>query len=285
MNSSLESIDSQVKIAAHTEDVVKTYGQGDAKVVALDHVSVEFEKGRFTAVMGPSGSGKSTLMHCAAGLDKPSAGRVFIGSVDIAKLNDRELTRMRRDNVGFIFQAFNLVPTLSAAENILLPLAIAGRKPEQDWFEQVISTVGLGDRLNHKPNQLSGGQQQRVACARALVSRPEIIFADEPTGNLDSKSGTEVLNFLQQSAREFGQTIVMVTHDATAASYADRAIFLRDGKITDELQHPTRDSVLALLTEASGEDSSVPEDDVDPQPRPAATQPQSSMRARRALQE
>ena len=273
------------QLAAHTEDVVKVYGQGDAQVVALDHVSVDFEQGRFTAVMGPSGSGKSTLMHCAAGLDKPTSGRVFIGDVDIAKLNDRELTRMRRDNVGFVFQAFNLVPTLTAEENILLPLAIAGRKPEKDWFQQVISTVGLGDRLNHKPNQLSGGQQQRVACARALVSRPEIIFADEPTGNLDSKSGTEVLNFLQRSSREFGQTIVMVTHDATAASYADRAIFLRDGKITDELRQPTRDSVLALLSDIAPEAANVDQN------TPAVTEPESAsqsaapLRARRALQE
>lgn len=273
------------QLAAHTEDVVKVYGQGDAQVVALDHVSVDFEQGRFTAVMGPSGSGKSTLMHCAAGLDKPTSGRVFIGDVDIAKLNDRELTRMRRDNVGFVFQAFNLVPTLTAEENILLPLAIAGRKPEKHWFQQVISTVGLGDRLNHKPNQLSGGQQQRVACARALVSRPEIIFADEPTGNLDSKSGTEVLNFLQRSAREFGQTIVMVTHDATAASYADRAIFLRDGKITDELRQPTRDSVLALLSDIAPEAANVDQNTPAVTEAESASQSAAPLRARRALQE
>ena len=215
-----------------------------AQVVALDDVSVDFEQGRFTAVMGPSGSGKSTLMHCAAALDRADRGQVFIGEQEITGLKDKALTRLRRDRIGFIFQAFNLVPTLSAKENILLPLAIAGRKPDQAWYDTVISTTGLGDRLRHRPSELSGGQQQRVACARALVSRPEIIFADEPTGNLDSRSGAEVLDFLQRSVEEFGQTIVMVTHDPMAASHTHRAVFLADGQIRDDLADPTADSVL-----------------------------------------
>ncbi|GAA2180292.1 ABC transporter ATP-binding protein [Brooklawnia cerclae] len=233
--------------AAHTEQLTKVYGRGDAQVVALDQVSVDFRKGQFTAVMGPSGSGKSTLMHCTAGLDSPTAGRVFIGDTEIGRLNDNNLTQLRRDRIGFIFQAFNLVPTLTARENIELPLAIAGRKPDPEWFDTIIRTVGLVDRLAHKPNQLSGGQQQRVACARALLSRPEIIFADEPTGNLDSASGTEVLGFLRRSVDELGQTIVMVTHDPVAASYADRALFLADGRIVDEIANPTRDAVLQQI--------------------------------------
>jgi len=232
------------RVAAHTRSLTKVYGQGDAKVTALDHVNVDFSKGRFTAVMGPSGSGKSTLMHCVAGLDKPTSGDVFIGDTAISTLRDSKLTALRRDRIGFIFQAFNLVPTLTARENIELPLAIAGRKPDRDWFDQVIETVGLGDRLTHKPSQLSGGQQQRVACARALVSKPDIIFADEPTGNLDSHSSAEVLAFLARSVTEMGQTIVMVTHDPTAAAHADRALFLADGRIVDDLAAPTRESVL-----------------------------------------
>lgn len=231
-------------IAARTVGLSKTYGKGDAQVVALDDVSVDFEQGRFTAVMGPSGSGKSTLMHCAAALDRADRGQVFIGEQEITGLKDKALTRLRRDRIGFIFQAFNLVPTLSAKENILLPLAIAGRKPDQAWYDTVISTTGLGDRLRHRPSELSGGQQQRVACARALVSRPEIIFADEPTGNLDSRSGAEVLDFLLRSVEEFGQTIVMVTHDPMAASHTHRAVFLADGQIRDDLADPTADSVL-----------------------------------------
>ena len=208
---------------------------------------MQFEKGRFTAVMGPSGSGKSTLMHCVAGLDSPTAGRIVIGGTEIGSLKDKQLTELRRDRIGFVFQAFNLVPTLTAEENILLPLAIAGRRPDPDWYRTVVDTVDLGSRLGHKPTELSGGQQQRVACARALISRPDIVFADEPTGNLDSRSSAEVLGFLRHSVDEFGQTIVMVTHDPVAASYADRALFLADGAIVAELEHPTRDSVLAMM--------------------------------------
>jgi putative ABC transport system ATP-binding protein len=233
--------------AARAVDLAKVYGYGDTQVVALGGVTVEFGTGRYTAIMGPSGSGKSTLMHCLAGLDSATAGQVYIGDTELTGLNDRDLTRLRRDKVGFIFQAFNLVPTLTARENITLPLDIAGRKIDQAWFDTVVSTVGLGDRLGHKPSELSGGQQQRVACARALVSRPEIIFADEPTGNLDSRSGTEVLSFLRRSVREFDQTIVMVTHDPNAASYADRVLFLVDGRIVDEMLDPTAEKVLERL--------------------------------------
>ncbi len=234
-------------IAAYTLQLTKVYGSGDTRVVALDSVDVQFQKGRFTAVMGPSGSGKSTLMHCVAGLDSPTSGRIVIGDTEIGPLKDKQLTQLRRDRIGFVFQAFNLVPTLTAEENILLPLAIAGRKPDPDWYRTVIDTVDLADRLGHKPTELSGGQQQRVACARALISRPDIIFADEPTGNLDSRSSAEVLGFLRHSVEEFGQTIVMVTHDPVAASYADRALFLADGAIVAELDRPSRESVLALM--------------------------------------
>jgi putative ABC transport system ATP-binding protein len=230
--------------AARAENLTKVYGRGETQVVALDGVSVSFPAGQFTAIMGPSGSGKSTLMHCLAGLDEASSGAVFVGDVDITKLDDKRLTRLRRDSVGFIFQAFNLLPTLSAIENITLPMDIAGRKPDQEWLDTVIDTVGLRDRLKHRPTELSGGQQQRVACARALASRPEIIFADEPTGNLDSVSGAEVLGFLRRSTTDMGQTIVMVTHDPGAASYADRVLFLADGRIVDEMAAPTAESVL-----------------------------------------
>jgi putative ABC transport system ATP-binding protein len=230
--------------AARAVDVVKTYGQGDTRVVALDKVSVTFTAGQFTAIMGPSGSGKSTLMHCMAGLDTIDSGEVYIGEVELSRLKDKQLTQVRRDRVGFIFQSFNLLPTLNAVENITLPLDIAGRSPEQSWLDKVIDTVGLRDRLKHRPTELSGGQQQRVAAARALASRPEIIFADEPTGNLDSKSGAEVLDFMRRSVHEFGQTIVMVTHDPNSASYADRVLFLGDGQIVDEMADPTADKVL-----------------------------------------
>jgi putative ABC transport system ATP-binding protein len=213
----------------------------------LDSVSVELPRGQFTAIMGPSGSGKSTLMHCLAGLDDATEGSVFIGDVDITTLDDKRLTRIRRDAVGFVFQAFNLLPTLTALENITLPMDIAGRKPDQAWLDQVIDSIGLRDRLSHRPTELSGGQQQRVACARALASRPQIVFADEPTGNLDSRSGAEVLGFLQRSVRDLGQTVVMVTHDASAASYADRVLFLADGQIVDEMQQPTADAVLERM--------------------------------------
>jgi len=233
--------------AAHSESLTKVYGTGEARVVALDGVSVRFDSGQFTAIMGPSGSGKSTLMHVMAGLDAPTSGHAWIGDVELSSLGDKGLTRLRRDRIGFIFQAFNLVPTLSALENITLPMDIAGRKPDQAWLNQVIDTVGLRPRLTHRPAELSGGQQQRVACARALASRPDIVFADEPTGNLDSRTGAEILGFLQTSARTLGQTIVMVTHDPVAASYADRVVFLADGRIVDELQDPTADRVLERM--------------------------------------
>ncbi|GAA2607869.1 ABC transporter ATP-binding protein [Dactylosporangium fulvum] len=234
-------------VAARAVDVWKVYGSGEAQVIALHGVSVELERGHFTAIMGPSGSGKSTLMHTLAGLDSVTRGDVFIGDTKLTGMSDGDLTNLRRTKVGFIFQQFNLLPTLTAEENILLPLSIAGRKPDKAWYDTVITTVGLKDRLGHRPSQLSGGQQQRVACARALVSRPEVIFADEPTGNLDSRSGAEVLSFLRNSVREFGQTIVMVTHDPNAASYSDRVIFLADGQIVDELREPTADAVLDKL--------------------------------------
>ena len=239
-------------IAAKAVDVSKIYGTGEAAVTALDAVSVEIERGRFTAIMGPSGSGKSTLMHCLAGLDDVTSGEVWVGDTKVTGLRDKGLTDLRRVKVGFIFQQFNLLPTLTAEENIVLPLAIGGRKVDREWFDTVIDTVGLRDRLGHRPTQLSGGQQQRVACARALVSRPEVVFADEPTGNLDSKSGAEVLGFLQRSAQEFGQTVVMVTHDPNAASYADRVIFLADGKIVREMHAPTAAAVLDTMKDLDG---------------------------------
>jgi putative ABC transport system ATP-binding protein len=233
--------------AARAQDVWKAYGTGEAQVVALRGIDVELERGRYTAIMGPSGSGKSTLMHCLAGLDAVSRGTVWIGHTQVTGLGDKGLTALRRDRVGFVFQTFNLLPTLTANENILLPLSIAGRKPDPQWYDTIIDTVGLRDRLSHRPSQLSGGQQQRVACARALMSRPEVIFADEPTGNLDSRAGAEVLGFLRRSVREFGQTVVMVTHDPVAASYADHVIFLADGQIVDELPNPTAEAVLDRL--------------------------------------
>jgi putative ABC transport system ATP-binding protein len=235
--------------AASAVEVVKIYGSSETAVRALDGVSVSFSHGQFTAIMGPSGSGKSTLMHCLAGLDTVTSGHVFVGDTDLTALDDNDLTLLRRDKVGFIFQAFNLVPTLSARENITLPLAIAGRKADGAWFDTVVEAVGLGDRLDHRPNELSGGQQQRVAGARALVSRPEIIFADEPTGNLDSRSSAEMLGFMRRSVSELGQTVVMVTHDPTAASYSDRVVFLDDGKIVAELAKPTAEKVLDRLKE------------------------------------
>lgn len=234
-------------IAARAAQLTKAYGEGETRVVALNAVDVEIARGQFTAIMGPSGSGKSTLMHCLAGLDTVTSGRSWIGDTEITQLKDKELTKLRRDNIGFIFQAFNLLPTLTALENITLPMDIAGRKPDQAWLQNVIDTVGLRDRLTHRPAELSGGQQQRVACARALASRPEIIFGDEPTGNLDSRSGAEVLGFLQRSVRELGQTIVMVTHDPSAASYADRVLFLADGRIVDEMHRPTSEAVLERM--------------------------------------
>ncbi|CAL9293604.1 Bacitracin export ATP-binding protein BceA [Streptomyces sp. SudanB25_2051] len=236
-------------VAARATDLSKVYGQGETRVVALDRVTVEFPQGEFTAIMGPSGSGKSTLMHCVAGLDTFSHGSVRIGDTELGALKDKQLTQLRRDKIGFIFQAFNLLPTLTALENITLPMDIAGRKPDKQWLERVIDMVGLSARLGHRPAQLSGGQQQRVAVARALASRPEIIFGDEPTGNLDSRSGAEVLGFLRNSVRELGQTVVMVTHDPVAASYADRVIFLADGRIVDEMLAPSADRVLDRMKE------------------------------------
>lgn len=233
-----------VDAAASAVDAVKTYGAGDAAVHALDGVSVDFERGRFTAIMGPSGSGKSTLMQTVAGLDTLTSGSARIGGVDLSTLSDRRLTRLRRDQIGFVFQSFNLVPTLTAAENILLPSDLAGRKPDSDWFDEVVTTVGLASRLGHRPAELSGGQQQRVAVARAIVGRPEIVFGDEPTGNLDSRSGGEVLSFLRGAVDRLGQTVVMITHDPVAASYADRIVFLADGRIVDEMHSPTSDQVL-----------------------------------------
>jgi putative ABC transport system ATP-binding protein len=230
--------------AARAEGLRKIYGSGDAAVEALRGVSVAFGAGVFTAIMGPSGSGKSTLLHCMAGLDRPSAGTIFIGDVDITTLKERQLTELRRDKIGFVFQAFNLVPTLNAAENITLPLDIAGKDVDRAWYDEVVSTIGLTDRLGHRPAELSGGQQQRVAGARALVSKPEIIFADEPTGNLDSRSGAELLGFLRAAVQDHGQTIVMVTHDANAASYADHVVFLADGLVVDEMAEPTTERVL-----------------------------------------
>ncbi|QOK23210.1 ABC transporter ATP-binding protein [Janibacter indicus] len=235
------------QVAASTHELRKVYGKGEAQVAALDGIDLDIGAGQFTAIMGPSGSGKSTLMHCLAGLDAVSGGRALIGDTDITRLKEKDLTRLRRDRIGFIFQAFNLIPTLTAEENILLPLAIAGRKPDREWFDLVIETVGLRNRLGHRPNELSGGQQQRVACARALVSKPAIIFADEPTGNLDSTSGAEVLGFLRRSVDEFDQTIVMVTHDPVAASHTDRVLFLADGRIVDELWEPDRETVLERM--------------------------------------
>ncbi|MBC3186941.1 ABC transporter ATP-binding protein [Corynebacterium sp. zg-331] len=232
---------------ARAVELTKQYGEGDTAVTALDTVSVGFRRGEFTAIMGPSGSGKSTLMHCMAGLDSATTGEAFIGDTNLSDLEDREMTNLRRDRLGFIFQSFNLVPTLTAAENITLPTDIAGGEVDQEWYEEITQRLGLVERLGHRPSELSGGQQQRVACARALVSRPEIIFGDEPTGNLDSRSSTEVLTILRTSVDKDHQTVVIVTHDARAASYADRVIFLADGKIVNELSEPTMDEVLSTM--------------------------------------
>ncbi|MGH8971374.1 MAG: ABC transporter ATP-binding protein [Actinomycetes bacterium] len=233
--------------AARASGVSKQYGEGDAAVHALENVSVALQAGHYTAIMGPSGSGKSTLLHVLAGLDRPTSGEIFLGDTEITSLNDRQLTLLRRDQIGFIFQSFNLLPTLTAAENIELPIRIAGRKPDALWVQSIVDTVGLGDRLGHKPSELSGGQQQRVAAARALASRPQVVFADEPTGALDSRSGAELLGFLKRAVKEMDQTVVMVTHDPVAASYADRVLFLADGHIVDEMKDPTADGVLDYM--------------------------------------
>ena len=236
-----------IDAVARAVGLSKVYGTGDARVAALDGIDVEFGAGEFTAIMGPSGSGKSTLLHCLAGLDTPTSGQVYIGDVDLTSLSDKQLTQLRRDKVGFVFQAFNLIPTLSASENITLPLDIAGRAVDPARFDEVVDAVGLRDRLKHRPSELSGGQQQRVAGARALLSRPDIVFADEPTGNLDSHASAELLTFLKAAVKEHGQSIVMVTHDAGAASYADRIVFLADGRAVDEMREPTADRVLDRL--------------------------------------
>ena len=229
--------------AAYCRNATKIYGEGDTEVRALNDVTVGFESGKFTSIMGPSGSGKSTLMQCMAGLDTLTSGETYVGSVELSSLKDTALTKLRRSKIGFIFQAYNLIPTLTAEENITLPLDLAGANPDPAWMNQVVSAVGLGDRLGHRPNELSGGQQQRVAVARALASRPDIIFGDEPTGNLDSRTGAEILEFMQQAVRDFNQTIVMVTHDPVSASYSDRVLFLNDGEIVDEMRDPTSDGV------------------------------------------
>jgi putative ABC transport system ATP-binding protein len=245
-------------VAARVVDLTKVYGKGEAEVRALDGVTLDIAAREFTAVMGPSGSGKSTLMHCCAALDTPTSGQVLLGDTEIGGLDDKRLTRLRRERIGFVFQSFNLVPTLTAGENILLPLSIAGRKPDRDWYDTVIDTVNLRDRLDHRPNQLSGGQQQRVAVARALMSRPHIVFADEPTGNLDSRSGAEVLTLLRSSVDDSGQTIVMVTHDPVAAAYTDRVVFLADGLIVDELRRPDREQVLNKMQELASREPAPP---------------------------
>lgn len=234
----------ETTVAARAVNLTKVYGSGDTQVHALAGVSAEFARGEFTAIMGPSGSGKSTLMHCLAGLDAASSGAVLIGATDLTTLSDKQMTQLRRDRIGFVFQAFNLVPTLTGLENITLPLDIAGRKADQQWLDTVVDRLGLRDRLDHRPGELSGGQQQRVACARALAGQPEIIFGDEPTGNLDSRSSGEVLSILRAAVDEFHQTVVIVTHDPRAASFADRVVFLADGQIVDELREPTAESVL-----------------------------------------
>ena len=244
MTSAVASQAAATTLAARAEEVTKIYGVGEAAVRALNNITVDFAAARYTAIMGPSGSGKSTLLHCLAGLDRVTAGRVLLGDIDITAVSEKELTIVRRDKIGFVFQSYNLIPTLNAIENITLPLALAGRKPDKQWLDRVITTVGLADRLNHRPSELSGGQQQRVAVARALASRPQVIFADEPTGNLDSKASAEILEFMRQAVTDLGQTIVMVTHDPIAAGYADRVVFLADGKIVDELQSPTAEAVI-----------------------------------------
>ena len=238
--------------AASARGATKVYGRGDTQVLALDHVDVDFAAGEFTAIMGPSGSGKSTLMHCLAGLDRPTSGTVVVDGQTVSSMSERKLTALRRTRVGFVFQAYNLLPTLTAEENITLPIDLAGNKPDQAWLDDVVKTVGLGDRLQHRPSELSGGQQQRVAVARALVTRPAIIFADEPTGNLDSRSGAEILGFMQRAVRDLGQTIVMVTHDPNAASYADEVVFLADGRVVDVMPAPTTDRVLGRMKAFGG---------------------------------
>ena len=249
----MTSVPHRPPAAARAVDLRKVYGSGQSEVHALAGVTVDLDAGKFTAIMGPSGSGKSTLMHCLAALDTPTSGTIEVDGTGLAGLNDKALTALRRDRIGFVFQAFNLIPTLTAKENILLPLDLAGAKVDQDWFDTVVDAVGLRDRLGHRPSEMSGGQQQRVACARALASKPSIVFADEPTGNLDSTSSAEVLAFLRRSVDEFGQTIVMVTHDPVAAAYTDRVVFLADGRIVEELRDPDRDKILETMARLTPE--------------------------------
>jgi putative ABC transport system ATP-binding protein len=258
--SQIPSLPSHNGAAARAVDVTKVYGTGDTGVHALNGISVAFEEGRFTAIMGPSGSGKSTLMHCLAGLDTVSSGSVVIGETELNNLSDKKMTQLRRDRIGFVFQSYNLVPTLTARENITLPLDIAGRHPDPQWFDTVVSALGIGDRLEHRPSELSGGQQQRVACARALASKPAIVFGDEPTGNLDSRSSGELMTILRNSVDHLGQTVVIVTHDPTAASYADRVIFLADGRIVDEMTQPTAEAVLDRMKNLADGDSQQRQD-------------------------
>jgi putative ABC transport system ATP-binding protein len=241
-----------VELAARAIDASKIYGSGEAEVRALNRISVSFETGKLTAIMGPSGSGKSTLLHCMAGLDRLTSGQIFLGDVEISRANEKELTLIRRDKLGFIFQSYNLIPTLNALENMTLPMSLAGNKPDQAWLDTILKTVRLEDRLTHRPAELSGGQQQRVAVGRALLSKPEIIFADEPTGNLDSRSGAEILTFMRKAVDELGQTIVMVTHDPIAASYADRVVFLADGAIVDELREANTDAIIDKMKSLGG---------------------------------
>ena len=240
-------VTSETASAARSLGLTKTYGSGQAAVRALNNVNIAFERGRFTAVMGPSGSGKSTLLHCMAGLDRATSGQAFIGGQDIGQLDDTGITRLRRDRIGFIFQSFNLVPTLTAAENITLPLDLAGTKVDREWFDDIVGRLGIAARLDHRPSQMSGGQQQRVACARALITRPELVFADEPTGNLDSNASAELLSFLKDSTVRTGQSVVMVTHDPRGAAYSDRVVLLADGAVIGEIEKPTADSVLERM--------------------------------------
>jgi putative ABC transport system ATP-binding protein len=249
---SLPSWAAPVPLAARAVDAVKVYGKGGPEVTALDHITVGLPAGRLTAVMGPSGSGKSTLMHCLAGLDTLTSGHVLLGDTDLGTLSDRELTKVRRERIGFVFQSFNLLPTMTAYENITLPIALAGRRPDKRWVREVVAAVGLAQRLEHRPSELSGGQQQRVAVARALASRPTMIFADEPTGNLDSRTGGEILSFMRAAVDDLGQTIVMVTHDATAASFADAVLFLEDGRIVDSMATPSADRILDRMKKFGG---------------------------------
>jgi putative ABC transport system ATP-binding protein len=252
-NELIDVTPAKTTMAASAHDAVKIYGRGETAVRALDAVTVGFERSRFTAIMGPSGSGKSTLMHCVAGLDRLTSGEVIVGGRELSALSERALTSLRRDAIGFVFQSFNLLPTLSARENITLPIALAGGKVDRAWLDEVVDTLGIADRLSHRPSELSGGQQQRVAVARTLVTRPDLIFADEPTGNLDSRAGGEILDFLRRAVSELGQTIVMVTHDPIAAARADRVLFLADGRVAGELQHPTADTVLDQVRALGGD--------------------------------